>query len=56
MMDALHRRLWAMLLGGRHDGTESAIDAALLGRFYERYADHAGNAARQVVYLVTGHA
>jgi phosphate transport system protein len=28
----------------------------LLGRFYERYADHAVNAARQMVYLVTGHA
>jgi phosphate transport system protein len=55
-MDALHRRLWATLLGGWRDGTEPAIDAALLGRFYERYADHAVNAARQVVYLVTGHA
>ena len=56
MVDALHRRLWATLLGGWNDGTESAIDAALLGRFYERYADHAVSAARQVVYLVTGHA
>ena len=55
-MDALHRRLWATLLGGWQAGTESAIDAALLGRFYERYADHAVNAARQVVYLVTGRA
>ena len=55
-MDALHRRLWATLLGDWQDGTESAIDAALLGRFYERYADHAVNAARQVVYLITGHA
>jgi len=56
LMDALHRRLWATLLGGWQDGTESAIDAALLGRFYERYADHAVNAARRMVYLVTGHA
>ena len=56
LMDALHRQLWATLLGGWQDGTESAIDAALLGRFYERYADHAVNAARQMVYLVTGHA
>jgi len=55
-MDALHRRLWATLLGDWHDGTESAVDAALLGRFYERYADHSVNAARQVVFLVTGHA
>jgi len=55
-IDALHRRLWATLLGGWQDGTDTAIDAALLGRFYERYADHAVNAARQVVYLVTGRA
>ena len=55
-MDALHRRLWATLLSGWQDGTESAIDAALLGRFYERYADHAVNAARQMVFLVTGRA
>jgi phosphate transport system protein len=33
---------------------ESAIDLALVGRYYERYADHAVNVARQVVYLVTG--
>jgi phosphate transport system protein len=55
-MDALHRRLWTTLLGGWREGVESAIDAAMLGRFYERYADHAVNAARQVVFLVTGHA
>ncbi|GAB2946116.1 phosphate signaling complex protein PhoU [Micromonospora polyrhachis] len=54
-MDALHRELFAVLL---HDdwpyGAETAIDGALLGRFYERYADHAVNAGRQVVYRVTG--
>lgn len=53
-MDALHRQLWATLLEDWRDGVQSAIDAAMLGRFYERYADHAVNAARQVVYLVTG--
>jgi phosphate transport system protein len=26
----------------------------LLGRYYERYADHAVAIARQVVYIVTG--
>ena len=35
-------------------GVETAIDGALLGRFYERYADHAVNAGHHVVYLVTG--
>ena len=53
-MDDLERDLFKVLL---HDdwpyGAETAIDGALLGRFYERYADHAVNAARQVVFLVT---
>jgi phosphate transport system protein len=33
---------------------EPAIDAALLGRYYERIADHAVSLARRVVYFVTG--
>ncbi len=54
-MDELHRGLFVVLLGAawRH-GVESAIDGALLGRFYERFADHAVNAGRHVVFLVTG--
>jgi phosphate transport system protein len=55
-MDALHRQLWETLLGDWRDGVQPAIDAAMLGRFYERYADHAVSAARQVVYVVTGEA
>lgn len=55
VMDELHRQLIAFMLGAawRH-GVEAAIDGALLGRYYERYADHAVNAANQVIYLVTG--
>jgi len=54
-MDALHRQLFAALLGpGWPHGVEPAVDAALLGRYYERYADHAVNAGRQIVYLITG--
>jgi phosphate transport system protein len=54
-MDELHRQLLAFMLGTawRH-GVEAAIDGALLGRYYERYADHAVNAGNQVIYLVTG--
>ena len=26
----------------------------MIGRYYERYADHAVSVARQVVYLITG--
>jgi len=54
-MDDLEHELFKVLL---HDdwpyGAETAIDGALLGRFYERYADHAVNAGEQVVYLITG--
>ncbi|GAA2520782.1 phosphate signaling complex protein PhoU [Pilimelia columellifera] len=54
-MDTLHRQLLGIVLGpGWPHGVEPAVDAALLGRFYERYADHAVNAGRHVVYLITG--
>jgi phosphate transport system protein len=54
-MDDLHRQLLSILLGDDWPyGVETAIDGALLGRFYERYADHAVNAGRHVIYLVTG--
>lgn len=55
-MDRLHEGLFVVLLGSAwRDGVESAIDAAMLGRFYERYADHAVNAGRRMYFLVTGH-
>jgi phosphate transport system protein len=54
-MDALHKKLFSLILaddwGG---GIESAIDVTLVGRYYERYADHAVSVARRVVFLVTG--
>jgi phosphate transport system protein len=54
-MDELHRRLFLILLGPDWaHGVEAAVDAALLGRFYERFADHAVNAGKHIVYLVTG--
>jgi phosphate transport system protein len=54
-MDDLERQLFALLLGPDWVyGVEAAVDGALLGRFYERYADHAVNAGRQVIYLLTG--
>jgi phosphate transport system protein len=54
-MDELHRRLFALLLSDdwKH-GIEPAIDITLIGRYYERYADHAVSVARQTIYLVTG--
>ncbi len=34
----------------------AAVDVTLLGRFYERFADHAVEIARRVIFQVTGHA
>jgi len=54
-MDELERQLFRVLLGPHWShGVEAAVDAALLGRFYERFADHAVNAGERIVYLVTG--
>jgi phosphate transport system protein len=55
VMDDRHRQLLSTVLGPSWPhGVEAAVDMALLGRFYERYADHAVNAGRHVVYLLTG--
>jgi phosphate transport system protein len=54
-MDDLHLRLLSTLLAPSWaHGVEAAVDMALLGRFYERYADHAVNAGHHVIYLLTG--
>jgi phosphate transport system protein len=54
-MDRLHRGLFRQLLSDDWPhGIETAIDITLLGRYYERFADHAVSVARRVVYLVTG--
>ncbi len=54
-MDALHRKLFTLLLSPNWaHGVESAIDMTLLGRYYERYADHAVSVAQRVVFIVTG--
>jgi phosphate transport system protein len=54
-MDRLRRSMFRILLDDDWEyGVEPAIDLALLGRYYERIADHAVSMARRVVYLVTG--
>jgi len=54
-MDNLERKLFAVMLDDDWPyGAETAIDGALLGRFYERYADHAVNVGEHLVYLITG--
>jgi phosphate transport system protein len=55
-MDQLRVTTFSQLLADdewRH-GIESAVDIALLGRYYERIADHAVSVARRIVFVVTG--
>ncbi|MFM8502387.1 MAG: phosphate signaling complex protein PhoU [Actinomycetota bacterium] len=54
-MDKLHRKLIQTLISKDWPySAESAIDLTLLGRYYERAADHAVSISRRVYYLVTG--
>jgi phosphate transport system protein len=54
-MDRLHRALFTALLDpASRYGVEEAIDITSVGRYYERFADHAVSVAGRVVYLVTG--
>ena len=54
-MDRLHRELFTVVLSQSWShGVEAAIDATLLSRYYERYADHAVSIARRVLHVVTG--
>lgn len=54
-MDKLHRELISILLDDKWPhGIETAIDMTLLGRYYERFADHAVSIARRVYFSVTG--
>ena len=55
-MDALRRQLFTVVLSPNwSQGIEAAIDLTLLGRYYERYADHAVAVARHTIFIVTGH-
>jgi phosphate transport system protein len=54
-VDAEHRHLFTVLIDHKwQDGVSSAVDVALLGRFYERFADHAVEIGRRVVFETTG--
>lgn len=55
-MDQLRRTSFSELLAGDWPhGVEAAVDIALLGRYYERIADHAVSIANRVIFVVTGH-
>lgn len=54
-MDDLRRTQFRILLGNDWPyGVEAAVDVALLGRYYERIADHAVSMGRRLIYVVTG--
>jgi phosphate transport system protein len=48
-MDELHRHLFTVLMDRQwKHGVAAAVDITLLGRFYERFADHAVEIGRRV--------
>ena len=56
-MDQLHKQLFSVLMDTEwKHGVEAAVDVTLLGRFYERFADHAVAIGRRVVFEATGGA
>ena len=56
-MDQLHKQLFSVLMDDEwKHGVAAAVDVTLLGRFYERFADHAVAIGRRVVFEATGEA
>jgi phosphate transport system protein len=54
-MDNLHRELFTVLMDKNWPhSVAAAVDVTLLGRFYERFADHAVSVAKRTVFVVTG--
>ena len=54
-VDNLRTHQFRLLLDeGWDHGVEAAVDCALLGRYYERIADHAVLMGSRVIYIVTG--
>ena len=54
-MDDLHRHLFTVMMDREwKHGVATAVDVTLLGRYYERFADHAVQLARRVIFQETG--
>ncbi|NKQ59071.1 phosphate signaling complex protein PhoU [Amycolatopsis sp. K13G38] len=54
-IDEIHRHLFSVIMAKDWEfGVPAAVDVTLLGRFYERYADHAVSVAKRMVFVVTG--
>jgi len=54
-MDELRKSQFRVILSSEWNySVEAAVDVALLGRYYERIADHAVIMAARVIYVITG--
>lgn len=54
-IDDLRRHLFTLLTVREWKfGVAAAVDVTLLGRYYERFADHAVEVAKRVIFLTTG--
>jgi phosphate transport system protein len=52
-MDGLLRALFRALVDNWSHGVEAAVNVALIGRYYERFADHAVSIAQSVIFIET---
>ena len=54
-MDALYRHLVSVMIDRKWEhSTSVGVETALLGRFYERFADHAVEIGRRVIFAASG--
>lgn len=55
VLDKLHHMTFSVATDDSWKGTtQDTINLVLLGRYYERFGDHAVSAARRVIYIVSG--
>lgn len=54
-MDDIHRHLFTLLTDRKWEhGITAAVDVTLLSRYYERFADHAVEISRRIIFQATG--
>lgn len=54
-MDQLHRHLFTVMMDREWPhGAAAAVDVTLLSRYYERFADHAVEISRRIIFQATG--
>ena len=53
-MDEIYRHLFSVRDRQWKDSVSAGVETALLGRFYERFADHAVEIGRRVIFMGSG--